>query len=127
MTLGLGPGDIRRSLHCPFDNALPCLPHVQTLASIASSFVYRHPLSSVPPLLLLLLPLPACSQIVHPIRSFLSAKSLVVGTSLAVVANELEAANHLANDDTASGELGRANVAGALEKALCGLATERAG
>ena len=90
----------------------------------------------MPPLLLLLLPLPACSQIVHPIRSFLSAKSLVVGTSLAVVANELEAANHLANgeetealgsDDTASGELGRANVAGALEKALCGLATERAG
>ena len=60
----------------------------------------------------------------------------MVGTSLAVVANELEAANHLANgeetealgsDDTASGELGRANVAGALEKALCGLATERAG
>jgi hypothetical protein len=59
-----------------------------------------------------------------------------VGTSLAVVANKLEAADHLTNgeepealgsDDTTGSELGRANVAGALKKALCGLATDGAG
>ena len=55
--------------------------------------------------------------------------SLVVRARLAVVADELEAADHLANgeeaealgeDDTASGELGGVEVAGLLEEGLRG-------
>jgi hypothetical protein len=59
----------------------------------------------------------------------IGASNLVVRGGLAVVANELHAANHLADgeetdalgeDDTAGGELGGAEVAGLVEEVLGG-------